>query len=421
MRSTHAPIEDLAIFGRPPLFAKGLPTGQLDAPNIEAFIEKLRSIFDKKSFSNGGPLVRALEERLCELHQVVNCIAVANAALGLTMLLQTLAGHRRGEVLVPAMGYRGLPHFAKWAGQSPRFVDVDEETHTLAPSAVEGAMRVETSCILAISGFNTPGFLAELDAVSARKGVPIIYDSVDSVASTYLGRPLGGFGRAEVFSLHATKLINGFEGGYITTRDDELARILRRQLDFNHPGALDRPDDPAAHVLGLNGKLNEIHAAMALLSLDRLAGVIERNKQRFERYAAGLAEIAGVRLFPYSGTETEIRNYRMVVIEILPDWPLTRDETVRLMKAEGAGVRAYFNPPLFELEPWVRETPAGSWPVTRALTERFLHLPTGELVSDRDIDLLIELLGWVGRHGAEIKSRLRGEPNKHWRGNGPTP
>ncbi len=229
-------IGELGLFGGSPLFPRRLPRGQLNTPDVESFLPRAERHTERKWFSNGGPVVRALGVKLAEFHQV-HCVAVANAALGLMMVLQVVTGARHGEVVMPAMGYRGLPYLARWAGQRPRFVDLTE-TLTLSPAGVESAISSNTKLYTCCS-VSSSGFIDELESIAALAEVPIIFDSVWSAGCTYKGIPVGRFGLAEVFSLHATKLLNGFEGGYLTTDDDKLASILRRQRDFNDPGIHD--------------------------------------------------------------------------------------------------------------------------------------------------------------------------------------
>jgi dTDP-4-amino-4,6-dideoxygalactose transaminase len=69
---------------------------------------------------------------------------------------------------------------------------------------------------------------------------------------------IGNFGDAEVFSFHATKFLNTFEGGAIVTNDDNLAATVRLMRNFGFAGY-----DKVVYV-GTNGKMSEISAAMGL-------------------------------------------------------------------------------------------------------------------------------------------------------------
>jgi dTDP-4-amino-4,6-dideoxygalactose transaminase len=400
-------VENLAIFGGGALFERKRPVGQLDAPPVEDYLNLLRVPYDARYLTNDGPLLKRLEDRLREYHQVRNCIAVANAALGLTMLMQLFGNGKSGEVVMPAFSYRGLPHFAQWAGQMPRFCDVDPLTHGLDPQAVENCLSEATTAILVVCNFNSPGAIDELCALGQRHNIPVILDSVYGLGSSYKGRLLGGFADAEVFSTHATKLLNGFEGGYITTNNDELAATLRWQRNFSLHGLRPPAADKWPHALGVNAKLNELHAAMALLSLDRLAGVIERNKQRYEAYRAEIEDIDGVSLLPSLDDQTEKRNYEMAILDIDPGWPLTRDQLLAILKAEGAAISPYYSPPLHKSPHRPADMAVPDLPVSEQLATRYLQLPVGEQVSLDDIAQIGALLSFVHEQGAEIAGRLQ--------------
>jgi dTDP-4-amino-4,6-dideoxyglucose len=401
--TAKAAVADLALFGGKPLFGSPRPIGQLDAPDVEEYLAALRESYDARHLSNDGPLVKKLEKRLAQLHEVRHAIALANAGLGLTMLMQYYGRGRTGEVIMPAFSYRGLPHFCQWAGQKPRFVDVDRRTHFLDPRCVAAALSKNTTSVLGVCNFNDPGDIDGVCAIARAAGVPVFLDSVYAVGSTYRGRMLGGFTDAEVYSLHATKLLNGFEGGYITTNDDELAAVMRWQRNFALPGirpTIGRTQD----VLGLNAKLNELHAAMALLSVERMDATIGRNRERFEAYRRGLSEVRGLQLLPYA--EGERANYQMAVVETLPPWPLTRDQTVRLLRAEGAAISAYYSPPLHRSEHCPAGVDAGRLPVSEDLALRFVQLPVGELTTVSDVKAICQLLELIAREGAGVKQRI---------------
>ncbi|MBF0169635.1 MAG: aminotransferase class I/II-fold pyridoxal phosphate-dependent enzyme [Nitrospinae bacterium] len=391
-------LDDLALFGGPPLFDAPRPIGQLAAGSPETFFTYAKRMYDAKRLTNNGPLVQELEERLAHLHQVTQCIAFCSASVALIAALKILAQGKRGEVIMPAFTYAGLPHLARWAGLSPRFCDIDAVTHTLDPERVAEALGPETVAVLGVHQVNSPCFIDALDAITRDKGVPLFFDSVHAVGATYRGRPLGGFGRAEIFSLHATKLINGFEGGYVTTNDEGLAYQLRLVRNFGFTGS------DTITTLGVNGKLNEVHAALALSSLEGLDAVIAGNRRRYERYREQFAPLKGYPLFPYP--EGEKVNFEFALLEIGADAPLSRDRLVRLLRAENALARPYYSPPLHRSEHMPEGLPVPSLPVTEAASLRYIQMPVGERVSEEDIQQLAELTAFALDHGPAITARM---------------
>lgn len=392
-------VDDLALFGGAALFETVRPIGQLALPEEEEFFTLARSIYDCKGLTNNGPLVQELEHRLEQMHQVKHCIAFASASLALILLMEIVADGRHGEVIMPAFTYAGLPHLAQWAGQLPCFCDVDCETHTLDPAVVLEAVCEDTTAILAVHQVTSPCRINELEALAAKCKVPLIFDSVHGIHCTYKGRPIGGFGRAEVFSLHATKLLNGFEGGYITTNDYRLANVLRMKRNFG----IDSQGNVATK--GLNAKLNEFHAASALACLEDQQRVVDRNRQRLLAYHEHFHGIPGLSWVPYQN-ENERMNYEFALLEVDPTWPLKRDVIVELLRAENALARPYYSPPVHRSThcPDFIEPP--SLPVTEELARTIIQMPVGELVSRKDIFRLGAFFHFIHTNAREIAERL---------------
>ncbi len=396
-------IDELAILGGAPLFDSPRSIGQLYSTDVEAYLVTLKEAFDARHLTNDGPIVRRLERKLARFHGTAHCISLANAGLGITMLMQLFANGKQGEVIMPAFSYRGLPHFAQWAGQLPCFCDVDPLTHFLDPKSVESSINERTTSILGVCNFNDPGDIDGLTRIARRHNLPVFLDSVYAVGSTYKNRNLGPFTDAEVYSLHATKLLNGFEGGYITTDDDALAQKLIWQRNFALSGLKPYIENTES-LFGLNAKLNEMHAAMALLSIDNIETIIDCNFSRFYAYRYGLKDINGLYLLPYKKDEQV--NYQMAVVEVSAEWPLTRNQMVSLLRAEGCSISAYYSPALHRSEHCPPGLEVPDLPVTEELAEKYFQLPVGELTSTEDIEKICQLLSCIEDWGSEISVRL---------------
>lgn len=401
MKST---IFDLAYLGGEPLFERVRPIGQLDLPAEEVFFNYAKEIFEKRRLTNNGPLVRQLEDRLASLHGTRYCISFANASLAIVLLLRQLAGGQSGEVIMPAFTYPGLPHLAQWAGLIPRFCDIAPDSHAIDPDAVKALISDDSRVILAVTPANSPCDVVALEGVAKDSGIALCYDSVHGVGCQYMGKPIGGFGVAEVFSLHATKLINGFEGGYITTNDEALAMQLSSQRNFGFDGKSGQITG-----LGMNAKLNELHASLALASLERLELTITNNKQRYEAYIQNFSDVGGLSFLAYQNYEKA--NYEFSVMEVLDAWPLSRDETVALLRSENALARPYYSPPLHHSSHCPSFIIPPTLPVTEALAKSYIQMPVGELVSVEDIERLADWFRFVYDNGLSIKSAMQGAGN----------
>jgi dTDP-4-amino-4,6-dideoxygalactose transaminase len=244
-----------------------------------------------------------------------------------------------------------------------------------------------------------------LEAVARRRGLKLLFDAAHAFGCSYQGRMVGGFGDAEVFSFHATKFFNTFEGGAVATNDDELAAKIRLMKNFGFSGY-----DNVIYI-GTNGKMSEVSAAMGLTGLESLDEAIATNQRNYEQYQKELADVPGVRLVRYD--EAEKRNYQYIVLEI--DERVThvmRDQLVDILHAENVLARRYFYPGCHRMEPYRSYFPHAGLllPETERLTERVMSLPTGTSVGPAEIDGICQIIRLVVTHGAEIRTELSLSP-----------
>ena len=197
---------------------------------------------------------------------------------------------------------------------------------------------------------------------------------------------IGNFGDCEVFSFHATKFFNTFEGGAIVTNDDELAEKVRLMQNFGFDGL-----DSVIYI-GTNGKMSEVCAAMGLVNLDSIDEFMAVNKRNHGLYSQGLAEVEGLKLIEFAGTEK--CNWQYIVVEVGDEYGLSRDELVEKLHDKNVLARRYFWPGCHKMEPYVSMRPdaASLLPVTEEVANRIMLLPTGTAVDEESIVQVCALL-----------------------------
>lgn len=269
------------------------------------------------------------------------------------------------------------------------------------PSHVEKLVTARTSGIIGVHLWGQPCDIDSLSAIAERHKIKLLFDAAHAFGSSFKGRMIGNFGDAEVMSFHATKFIHTLEGGAILTNNDALAEQARLMRNFGFKGY-----DRVVSV-GINGKMNEMSAAMGITLLEDLGSLISDNRDRYAQYRRELTDQEGIRLFPYD--ETENCNYQYIVLEIDEALTgITRDQCVTLLQAENVLARRYFYPGCHRMEPYCSHiTPARTdLPVTEALTERILCLPSGNSLSVIDINRICEIIRFIVSHGRELSRRL---------------
>jgi dTDP-4-amino-4,6-dideoxygalactose transaminase len=394
-------LTDLAIAGGAPAFAEPLHVGRPNIGDRTALLARINDALDRRWLTNRGPLVCELEERLAAYLGVRHCIAMCNATIALEIL--TRAAGLKGEVIVPAFTFVATAHALQWQEITPVFCDVDPRTHNLDPERVEALITPRTTGILGVHVWGRPCDVDALTEISRRRGLRLLFDAAHAFGNSHQGRMIGNFGEAEVFSFHATKFFNSFEGGAVATNDDDLATAVRLMTNFGFAGV-----DDVIYV-GTNGKMHEISAAMGLTSLDNIDRVIDANRRNYHQYRRELDGIPGLSVVAYD--ERERCNFQYVIVEVdAAVTELARDGLVEALWAENVRARRYFYPGVHRMEPYRSYFPHAHLllPQTEALTQRVLSLPTGTTVGEEEVRRICEIIRCAVTHGAELSSRLAG-------------
>ncbi len=390
-------VSDLAALGGTPVFDQIRSTSNLVRPDFDKFLEYSKILYEQHRYTNDGPLVKLLEQRLAAFHRTGYCISFCSGFWALVLTMKCLAVPGKTEVVMPSLTYRRMGDLAAWVGLTPHFCEVDPVTLGMTAEYAERSITEHTALLLGVHPIVNTCDVDGLEKLSARTGIPLLFDSVESVYETYRGKKIGSFGRAECFSMHASKLVNGFEAGYVTTDDPELAARLARMRGFGFYG------EDNVELLGMNAKLNEIHAAMALAGMDDLPDQVERNRVRYRAYQQAFSGCPGIRLLEFD--ETEQTSFKNIIVELTDDWPLSRAETIKLLHAENILVRPYYAPALHQKKTSYR-TISEPLPITEELVDKFLLMPCGHFVTEDDICQTAALMRFLFANAAEIKHRM---------------
>lgn len=392
-------LDELAIFGGPPAFAEPLHVGRPNIGDRARLLARINDLLDRRWLTNEGPYVQEFERRIAELVGVPHCVAICNGTLALEIAIR--AAGLSQEVIVPSFTFVATAHALQWQGITPVFCDVDPRTHTLDPARIEELITPRTTGIIGVHLWGRACRVPELTEIARRHGLRLLFDAAHAFGGSCGGRPIGGFGDAEIFSFHATKFLNSFEGGALVTADDGLAERARMMRNF---GFVDYDD---VRYVGTNGKMTEVAAAMGLTSLESLAEFVAVNRRNHELYRTCVRGLAGVSLLSYD--ESEHNNYQYVILEIdEPEAGLGRDLLQRILHRENVLARRYFYPGCHRMEPYRSYFPSARLllPATERLVHRVLSLPTGTAVGAEEICVIGELIRFASEHAAEIRARL---------------
>jgi dTDP-4-amino-4,6-dideoxygalactose transaminase len=376
--------QDLAINGAPPAFAQPLHVGRPNIGSREAFLNYADDIFDRRWLSNNGPLVQEFEQRVADHHQVKHCVAMCNGTIALEIAIRALG--LTGEVIVPSYTFIATAHALHWQEITPVFADIDERTHTLAPDAVRRMITPRTSGIIGVHLWGRSAAVEELQAIADQFNLKLMFDAAHAFACSHQGSMIGNFGACEVFSFHATKFFNTFEGGAVVTNDDKLAETMRLMRNFGFSG-LDNVIHP-----GTNGKMIEIAAAMGLVNFEAIDQVIDANRRNHQIYRKELAGLTGIELLYFN--ESERNNFQYVVLEVGADCPVSRDQVIAALHAENVRARKYFWPGCHRMKPYRDLYPHAGLllPNTERVAARVVVLPTGTTMDAKMVQTVTQII-----------------------------
>jgi dTDP-4-amino-4,6-dideoxygalactose transaminase len=351
--------------------------------NRDVFLHRVNEMLDRHWFTNNGPLVQEFESCVADYLGVRNCVAMCNGTVALEIAIRAL--ELKGEVIIPSFTFIATAHALHWQQITPVFADIDLNTHNLDPAAVRRMITPRTTGIVGVHLWGRGAPHEELDAIAEQHGLTLMYDAAHAFGCSRRGVMIGNLGACEVLSFHATKFLNSLEGGAVVTNDDRLADKMRLMRNFGFAG-FDNVIYP-----GTNGKLTEISAAMGLTNLEYIDQLIEKNKRNYRKYRDGASDIIGLRLLEYD--ESERNSYQYVVFELTPDFPVSRDEIVRVLHAENVLVRKYFWPGCHNMMPYRAFYPHAGMllPNTATVANRVIVVPTGGSISEEHIEAILQI------------------------------
>jgi dTDP-4-amino-4,6-dideoxygalactose transaminase len=263
----------------------------------------------------------------------------ATSALMLSLKLMNLSG----EVILPSFTFCATGHAVVWNGLKPVFADIDLHTFNIDPKDVERKITDQTSAIIAVHIFGNPCDIAALEKIARRHNLKLIFDSAHALGSKYYGKSIGCFGDVECFSLSGTKVITSAEGGIATSNDSVF--MEKMALGRNYGAG----NDYNCCYMGLNGKMSEFHAAIAIESLFLLPELVNSRCQLAAIYRSRLSEIPGI-----SFQEVHKENFctykDFAIIIDKNKFGMDRDTLIAKLQEEDIYTKRYFYPPLHEMD-----------------------------------------------------------------------
>ena len=374
-------VNDLpAIHGGRPLFSERFRFIRPSLPSLHTVLGTYGTAYENGLITNAD-IVGRFEAAVAERLQVKHCVAVSSCTSGLMMTLRAL--EVTGEVIIPSFTFFATGHAARWNSLTPVFADCLSDTWNVDPADVERKITERTKALLIVHLYGNPANVEALSKIAQRHNLKLIFDGAHAFGSQYRGRPVGQFGDAEVFSLSPTKLLVAGEGGLVTTNDASLAKTIRGMRNYGDTGSYD------PEWLGMNARMSEFNAALALAGLPDIDERVRRRNQIARMYTDELATLPGLRF--QSVHPSDVNTYKDYSIHVTPSqFGMTRDELAEGLLAENIETKKYFYPPMHmqKLYKSFHDAGGNSLKVTEEITGGILSLPIYESLPDSTIEMV---------------------------------
>jgi perosamine synthetase len=343
-----------------------------------------------------GPRVARFEREFADRVGARHGVAVSSCTTGLHLAMVLLDIGPGDEVIVPSFSFIATANAVRYVGATPVFADVELTTGNVTVETVEAVRTPHTRAIIAVHQGGVPFDVAALRKAADGWGVGLVEDAACAAGSTAYGQPVGAGAKVAAWSFHPRKLVTTGEGGMVTVDDPEAAVRLRRLREHGmNVSAADRhasaqPVLEAYLETAYNYRMTDIQAAVGLVQLGRLAGLVAQRRELAARYRDLLADVPGVTAVrdPAYGQG----NFQSFWIRLDPEFRTGRDEVLAALAARGVSARrgimaAHLEPAYADLAPTV-----GPLPVTERLTRDSLILPLHHALTEADQDLIVGIL-----------------------------
>jgi dTDP-4-amino-4,6-dideoxygalactose transaminase len=340
-----------------------------------------------------GPRVKRFEAEFAATVGAAHGVAVSSCTTGLHLALVLLEAGPGDEVIVPSLSFIATANAVRYVGATPVFADVDLATGNVTVETVDAVRTPRTKAVIAVHQGGVPFDTAALRKATDGWGVHLVEDAACAAGSTAYGQPAGTGAAIAAWSFHPRKLITTGEGGMVTVDDADAAARLRRLREHGmNVSAADRhassqPVLEAYLETAYNYRMTDIQAAVGLVQLGRLAGLVEQRRALAARYHELLADLDG--LVPVRDPAYGQTNYQSFWV-LLDGFATGRDEVLAELAARGVSARRGIM--AAHLEPAYADLTAGPLPVTERITRESLILPLHHALTEDDQQYIAGIL-----------------------------
>ncbi len=339
----------------------------------------------KQTLDNGvyilGAEVAAFEREWAACCGVSACAGLGNGtdAIALALLASGAVQPGCGDEVITApltAGYTALA--IRQAGAVPVFADIEARSYTLDPAAVEAAITPRTRAIMPVHLYGQMADLDVINEVAQRHKLIVIEDAAQAHGAIWRSRRAGAHSHAATYSFYPTKNLGAFgDGGAVVSNDAALIERVKLLRQGGHLPALQQS------TVGMNSRLDELHAAMLRVKLRKLDEWTRRRQQLAWVYYDQLKDTRLV--LPETRAEAE-HVYHLFVVQH------PERERLRAYLAERGIETLIHYPFLLHQQPLFKRAEQATLPVAESVVSQIFSLPLYPQLSDTEAALVVEAI-----------------------------
>jgi dTDP-4-amino-4,6-dideoxygalactose transaminase len=341
----------------------------------------MEKIFQKGDFILGDA-AKGFEQGFAGYCGAKYGIGVNSGTDALYLAIAALGIQEGDEVILPTFTFIATALCVSYAGATPVFVDVENDTYNLDPKAFEKAITKRTKAVIPVHLYGQSADMSEIAALAHKHNIKIIEDAAQAHGSSYQGKRIGSLGDVACFSFYPTKSLGAFgDAGMIVTSDhviNERALMLR---DYGRQGRYEHK------IKGYNSRLDTIQAVVLSAKLKHLDQWNKMRAAAAEQYNHLLKGVAGVVTPVLKSDRTHV--YQTYAVRIKTN----RDKVLDGLKAKGVSSLIHYPIPLHLQEAYQElNYKKGDFPVAEKLADEVLSLPMFPHITKEQIESVCSAL-----------------------------
>ena len=357
--------------------------------SYELYVEEIKSIWNTGSMTNNGPKVRHFREELSKYMKCPNVELFVNGHSSILIALKALDFPQGGEVLTSPFTFVSTTNAIVQSGFVPVFCDIDE-TYNIDVDSIRRNITSKTCAIVTPHIFGIPCHVKEIEEIAKEYNLKVVYDGAQAFGTKINGKSIAEYGDATMFSFHAIKIFNAIEGGALVYKDMKLKEKLELYRNFG----ISYGTTNDVQVLGINAKMTEFSAAMGIINLPQLDGVIGRRKELAEHYRKVFDSIPGISIYPYEDHIDYNYAYFPVIVEA-EKYGKTRDEVWNDLRQYHIETRKLYDTLTCDFSYYKDKSYKRDVKYATEMTRKCLDFPMYSSLMEEDIDYIGEMLQMI--------------------------